>query len=276
MINKKTLAVTAFALLLSQQSFANETKGFYFGGGYHGQFFNNTSELKVKIAGKDAAANNKLHINDRAASQTDGVLISQYKGDYNPPFAANVAIGYAGEFKNHSYRAELEGIYSSVKVDNIGLASSQMTIGYIKGDATNNTKHGVVVNHDHIENASVMANVYHHWKNDRFSFSPYVGAGVGVTRMEMFEQSSIKPAYQLKAGLDYRMTEDTNIHIGYRHFGAVGADFKLTANKLGETKSSTFAPYSGTAVTEEINIGNKLFSTHGVEVGLTVHFSSGA
>ncbi|WP_225536636.1 hypothetical protein [Wolbachia endosymbiont of Mansonella ozzardi] len=48
MSNKKTLAVTAFALLLSQQSFASETEGFYFGSGYHGQFFNNMGSLEVK------------------------------------------------------------------------------------------------------------------------------------------------------------------------------------------------------------------------------------
>ncbi|WP_225537970.1 hypothetical protein [Wolbachia endosymbiont of Mansonella perstans] len=38
MSNKKTLSVTAFALLLSQQSFASETEGFYFGSGYQANF----------------------------------------------------------------------------------------------------------------------------------------------------------------------------------------------------------------------------------------------
>ncbi len=36
MINKKTLVIIALVLLLSQQSFANETEGFYLSGGYYG------------------------------------------------------------------------------------------------------------------------------------------------------------------------------------------------------------------------------------------------
>ncbi len=66
-----------------------------------------------------------------------------------------------------------------------------------------------------------MANVYHHWKSDRFSFSPYIGIGIGATRMTMFEKPSIRPAGQLKAGFDYRINEDVNMHIGYRGFGDV-------------------------------------------------------
>ncbi|MBV0899782.1 MAG: P44/Msp2 family outer membrane protein [Wolbachia endosymbiont of Fragariocoptes setiger] len=46
---------------------------------------------------------------------------------------------------------------------------------------------------------------------DRFSFSPYVGAGIGVTRTEIFEKESIGLGYQLKAGVNYRMTEDTDM-----------------------------------------------------------------
>ncbi len=193
MISKKTLAVTALALLLSQQSFASETEGFYFGSGYYGQFLNYTGELKAKIGDTAATAANKVSINDRDAQKTEGQSLSKYKGDYNPPFAANVALGYTGELNGNSYRAELEGMYSSVKVDNIGLTRGQMTISYTEGS----DKYRSIINHDQIENISVMANVYHHWKSDRFSFSPYVGVGVGATRMTMFEKSSIRPAGQL-------------------------------------------------------------------------------
>ncbi|MGL9731310.1 MAG: hypothetical protein ACR5KX_00440 [Wolbachia sp.] len=31
-----------------------------------------------------------------------------------------------------------------------------------------------------------MANAYYHLKNDSFSFSPYVGARVGLTRVRIF------------------------------------------------------------------------------------------
>nr|WP_168464948.1 P44/Msp2 family outer membrane protein [Wolbachia endosymbiont of Ctenocephalides felis wCfeT] len=269
MISKKTLAITAMALLLSQQSSAD---GWYIGGGYHNQIHNSTSALKVKIGTADATAANKVSINDRDASNTKGQLIDKYKGDYNPPFAANVAIGYAGELNDHSYKAELEGMYSSIKVDNIGLASSQMTVSYIKDPGQGGTKnYGVIVNHDQIENASLMANVYHHWKSDRFSFSPYIGIGGGMTRMKMFEQTSWKPAYQVKAGLDYKITDDTNVHIGYRHFGAIGTDIKL---KAGEITNGQKSAEISTTNTQDITISNKLFATHSVELGLTVNFAS--
>jgi hypothetical protein len=82
MMSKKTLAVTALALLLSQQSFASETEGFYFGGGYYGQYLN-LGKLKAKIGGKDAKDDNRVSINDIDAQRTEGQLISKYKGDYN-------------------------------------------------------------------------------------------------------------------------------------------------------------------------------------------------
>ncbi|WP_375603713.1 P44/Msp2 family outer membrane protein [Wolbachia endosymbiont of Anurida maritima] len=282
MISKKTLAVTALALLLSQQSFASETEGFYFGSGYYGQFFNGMGELKTSTTGIK-----NLSINDRDAQNTKGQSLSKYKGDYNPPFAANVALGYTGELNGNSYRAELEGMYSSVKVDNIGLATSQITLSYLKevnkGASKETDLYSAAVSHDQIENISVMANVYHHWKSDHFSFSPYVGIGVGATRMTMFEKSSIRPAGQLKAGFDCRISEDVNMHIGYRGFGAIGSDIKLTAEKLGQivddpknAGQKIVNPSSGSKVTEEINIGNQLFHTHGIEAGLTFHFASKA
>lgn len=275
MINKKTLAVTALALLLSQQSFASETEGFYFGSGYYGQYLNYMGELKAKIGDTAATAADNVSVNDRDAQNTEGQLLSKYKGDYNPPFAANVAFGYTGELGNNSYRVELEGMYSSVKVDNIGLTSSQMTISYIKDKAKPEERYGAMVNHYQIENASLMANVYHHWKSDRFSFSPYVGIGVGATRMTMFEKSSIRPAGQLKAGLDYRINEDVNMHIGYRGFGAIGSsEYKLDTLKL-DTVTKKMAKQIGSNPVST-TIQNGFFHTHGIEAGLTFHFASKA
>lgn len=267
MMSKKTLAVTALALLLSQQSFASETEGFYFGTRYYGQYLN-LGGLKAKIRGKDATDANKVSINDRNAKNTEGQLLNKYKADYTPPFAANVAFGYTGELGYNSYRAELEGMYSSVKVDNVGLIRGQMTISYTEGG----NQYGSIINHDKIENISVMANVYHYWKNDSFSFSPYVGIGVGGTKMTMFEKSSIRPAGQLKAGFDYHINEDVNMHIGYRGFGVIGSSeykpktlkFDTQTQKMVEQAEVTTA------------IQNSFFHTHGIEAGLTFHFSSKA
>ncbi|KLT23156.1 surface protein B [Wolbachia endosymbiont of Armadillidium vulgare str. wVulC] len=277
-MSKKTLAVIALALLLSQQSFASEAEGFYFGGGYYGQYLN-FGELKAKIGGQDATSANMVSINDRNSQDTKGQLLSKYKGDYNPPFAASVAFGYTGELGNNIYRAELEGMYSSVKVDNIGLTSGQMTISYMKsGD-----KYGSIINHDQIENASIMANVYHYWKSDRLSFSPYFGIGVGGTRMTMFEKTSIRPAGQFKAGLDYRINEDVNIHIGYRGFGVIGSsDYTPKTLKLnpnfnndpGKQKAKMVEQVGDNKVSTTIQ--NGFFHTHGIEAGLTFHFASKA
>ncbi|MBC6686402.1 P44/Msp2 family outer membrane protein [Wolbachia pipientis] len=282
MISKKTLAVTAFALLLSQQSFASETEGFYFGSGYYGQYLNYMGELKAKIGDKDAADTNKVSINDRDAQNTEGQLLSKYKGYYNPPFAANVALGYTGELGSNSYRVELEGMYSSVKVDNIGLTSSQITVSYLKENGNDSNKgtylYGAAVSHDQIENISVMANVYHHWKSDRFSFSPYIGIGIGATRMTMFEKPSIRPAGQLKAGFDYRINEDVNMHIGYRGFGVMGNNFIFQAMQKAVKKADGTSSIidEKDALKEDINVGNQLFHTHGIEAGLTFHFASKA
>ncbi|MDR2831502.1 MAG: P44/Msp2 family outer membrane protein [Rickettsiales bacterium] len=285
MSNKKILAITALALLLSQQSFASETEGFYFGGGYHGQFFNSIGSLEVKQTSEAGKAThftiNETYIGDKIKGQKP----NKYKGDYNPPFAANIAFGYTGELGNNSYRAELEGMYSSVKADNIGLEGNKMSISYLKEISGKKYMYNAKVDNDQIENASVMANAYYHWKNDRFSFSPYVGAGIGATRMTMFEKTSIRPAGQLKAGLDYRINEDVNMHIGYRGFGVIGNDLKLTANALGEViddpnnqgkKKLNDKSKPANAAKEDINIGNQLFYTHGIEAGLTFHFASKA
>ncbi len=66
-------------------------KGFTLVVGYYGQYLNNTSVLKTSTTGIK-----NLSINDRGAQNTEGQSLSEYKGDYNPPFAANVAFGYTG------------------------------------------------------------------------------------------------------------------------------------------------------------------------------------
>ncbi|MGL9702471.1 MAG: P44/Msp2 family outer membrane protein [Wolbachia sp.] len=211
---------------------------------------------------------------------------SEYKGDYNPPFAGGVVFGYEGELGNNSYRAELEGMYSSIKADNVGLEGNQMSVSYLKEISGKKYIYDTKVDNDQIENMSVMANAYYHLKNDSFSFSPYVGAGVGLTRMRIFGEASIKPAYQLKAGLDYSINESVNMHVGYRHFGAFGTSHELKADLLGKVKPGTSgakstlddsvknSPPDGVAKQENINIGSGLFATHGIEAGLTFHFAS--
>lgn len=260
--------------MLSQQSLA---QGFYLGGKYHNQFFNNLSPLKVQNSSGDEIT---AEINDRSDQKTEGQKISEYKPDYNSPFSASIALGYAKQGKKNEYRFELEGIYSRVKVNHIDLINGPLAVYYGKAagnESSNKDKegYGLAINHDQIQNSSAMANVYYYWKNDRFSFAPYIGAGIGKTRMEMFEKASIRSAYQLKAGLNYRMTEDTDVYIGYRHFGVIGGTFELVAHKLEtKEKKKEREAKKESLQTDNIKIASKLFTTHGLEVGVTVHFAS--
>ncbi|MGL9725262.1 MAG: hypothetical protein ACR5KV_00485 [Wolbachia sp.] len=85
---------------------------------------------------------------------------------------------------SNSYRAELEGMYSFVKVDNVGLVSSQTAVSYIKTAKKNSDQtdakylYHTVVDHDQIRNASLMANVYHHGRMIIFLFLPTLVLGL--------------------------------------------------------------------------------------------------
>lgn len=122
----KALSLTVLALLLSQQSLA---QGFYLGGKYHGQLLNDTGSLEIR----DLSGNNigVAKMNDRLAQRTEGQVINEYKANYNPPFSASLAFGCAKQLKKHEYRIELEGIYSQIKVNNIGLTNGPIVLTYV-------------------------------------------------------------------------------------------------------------------------------------------------
>lgn len=68
--------------------------------------------------------------------------------------------------------------------------------------------------------------VYH----DRSRWSPYIGAGIGaaiikatdlqVTGQPLSSDAAVTLAYQVGAGLEYRLTERLSLDIGYRFFGS--------------------------------------------------------
>lgn len=253
-IYKEKLAFIIVALLLSQQSFANGTEGFYFGAGYSGQLLSGAGPLKLKTTDK----------------VTSDQKLSEYEGGHSPL----IAFGYVGEFNNHNYRIELEGIHFSVK------AEDNKNEKYFDGDESNPYKYKIEVNDEQVENTSITANIYYYWKN---LFSPYVGIGIGGTRMKMFEKAQIRPAYQLKAGLDFQITEGVNMYIGYRHFGALSNYLTLEAEKFGIKDKDDRPgkrkriythpqpdPQESVAEREDVGISNRLFFTHGIEVGLTL------
>ncbi len=90
---------------------------------------------------------------------------NKLQSKYSPLFAANMAFGYS----INSYRVELEGIYSVITANNCGFEFNGRTswkIGPVKK----------------IKSESLIANVYYHWRSDRFSSSLYVGTGIGATK----------------------------------------------------------------------------------------------
>ncbi|WP_255419705.1 hypothetical protein [Wolbachia endosymbiont of Dipetalonema caudispina] len=102
MNTKKVLVVVVFTILLSKQSFASKTEGFYFGSEYHGQFFNSVGLFKVRSIENNSRRHviiNKVYISNKIKDQK----LSEYKGDYNPPFAGGIVFGYKGEFNNNTY-----------------------------------------------------------------------------------------------------------------------------------------------------------------------------
>ncbi len=256
-IYKEKLAFIIVALLLSQQSFANGTEGFYFGAGYSGQLLSRAGPLEVKT--------------------TDTVISNKKLSEYGRGYSPLIAFGYAGELDNHNYRVELEGMYSSVKANDIG--SEDVSYGKYFGEGANRKiyRYKTEVNNEQVENTSITANIYYYWKN---LFSPYVGIGVGGTRMKMFEKAQIRPAYQLKAGLDFQITEGVNMHIGYRHFGALSNYLTREAERFGVEEEGRSGrrprisiypgPQESVARREDVGISNKLFFTHGIEIGLTL------
>ncbi|WP_255419706.1 P44/Msp2 family outer membrane protein [Wolbachia endosymbiont of Dipetalonema caudispina] len=186
-------------------------------------------------------------------------------------------------------RTELEGMYSSVKVNNVGFKGDRMSILYFKeigeGADRKTYVYSAKVDNDQIENTSVMANACYYFRIGDVSFSPYIGIGLGLSRMKMLGMvSTVGPAYQLKADFVHHISKDVNMHVGYRHFSAFGKSYKLKVNLLGEVKLSTSGAKSilddsikeilltGIEKQEDIDMDGGLFSTRGIEAGLTFHF----
>ncbi|MDR2548382.1 MAG: P44/Msp2 family outer membrane protein [Rickettsiales bacterium] len=166
---------------------------------------------------------------------------NKLQSKYNPLSAANMAFGYS----INSYRVELEGIYSVMTANNRGF----------EYDGRTSWKTEPVKK---IKSESLIANVYYHWRSDRFSSSLYVGTGIGATNMKVLDEPSIWLAYQLKAGIDYHMHKYVSMRIGYRYFGATTISEVVTPSPISESNFSC----------------NGALSTRGVEVGIIFNFAS--
>lgn len=123
---------------------------------------------------------------------------------------------------------------------------------------------------DRIESTSIMANMYYQPHNGRFSFSPYVGVGLGVTQTKMFEAGSVDPAYQLKAGFSHHVSDSLSMHLGYSYFGVIGNMFKLSNVKSMLCKRNQ----CGTNFIDNLTIHSDFSGMHGIELSMTIHFAN--
>lgn len=251
MINKKLLLV--FSLLLSKQSFAS---GLYLKSGYNGEFSHYVSPLQIKES--------------KCVTVDDGNHNIMNLADYNPRYhsvlSAGIALGYQGESVG---KGELELRRSQVKVDNIGLIEGPIFMSYkVKGQQE--LMKITELTNDRIESTSIMANMYYQPHNGRFSFSPYVGVGLGVTQTKMFEAGSVDPAYQLKAGFSHHVSDSVSMHLGYSYFGVIGNMFKLSNVKSMLCKKNQCSKN----FIDNLTIHSDFSGMHGIELSMTIHFAN--
>lgn len=166
---------------------------------------------------------------------------------YSPKFSGGFALGYQGNSKN---RFELELLYSQIKKRN--------NTNVICCD-----KVGILVNDDKIENMAFMINSYY-----QTTSLPYFGAGIGFSKIKIFERDSVRPAYQLKAGINHNINSNMSMYLGYRHFGVIGGkfgEFKKLHSKEEKTLRSS-------SLDRNPSVENGFFGTHGIEIGISVKF----
>ncbi|MBV0899285.1 MAG: P44/Msp2 family outer membrane protein [Wolbachia endosymbiont of Fragariocoptes setiger] len=213
----------AIVTLLSHSSFGHE---FYLRGGYYGELKNQDS-LKIK---------HDVKIFKKPSSD-----------QYSPKFSGGFALGYQGNSKN---RFELELLYSQIKKRNNTKDNNYICLG--------KKENRISVNDAKIENTAFMINSYY-----QTTSLPYFGAGIGFSKIKIFERDSVRPAYQLKAGVNHNINSNMSMYLGYRHFGVIGGkfgefDLYYKKGEILKTKSSS--------------VENGFFGTHGIEIGISVKF----
>jgi hypothetical protein len=281
MDNKKILVI--FALLISPYSDACEKHGFYVKGGYYGQLINTISTLKIK-EGKNNTIIDNVKIRNRTIQNIQDQPASKYQPSYIPTFATSIAFGYTNQSGDIGYKVELEGMYSLVRTNNIDLYNGPLILIRPDKDKMEETKegskyYGVTISNNRIEDISVIANGYYFWKTKNFSFSPYIGFGIGGTRIKVYEKPSIRPAYQIKAGLNYRITRDTDLYIGYKHFGVIGHHGNYETYCCEAVTSTVSSEYKINILKHKdkadhhTTLSHDFFGTHGVEIGINIHCS---
>ncbi|VVC35272.1 Outer membrane protein/outer membrane enzyme PagP, beta-barrel,Surface antigen msp4 [Cinara cedri] len=228
------------------------------------------SEKELKLgSGNSAASLFSMLPADGAKTGTT------YKPKYKSSLlAGGIAAGYTME----GIRAEFEVFYSNLGVDGSDYKASAggadapdnaKKFGKKTGLTEADTANATGIN-DGFKSIVAMVNAYYDVDLSEIPVTPYVGAGVGVSRTTFVGNSHYKLAYQAKAGVSYAVTPEIKVYGGYRYFGMYGAEFKDSVMK--HTTAAT-----PPVVTEEKVVLQQdgLYGTlgvHGIEAGVMFHF----
>jgi len=277
---KKIFSATALVTLLSlsHSAFSDPVgdvedgdSSYYVRLQYNGDFFNVMSEKELKLGSGNSAAS--LFSIDKVGAKT----VASYKPKYKSSlFAGGIAAGYTME----GIRAEFEVFYSNLGVDGSDYKASAggadapdnaKAFGKKTGltgltDATNATG-----TNDGFKNIVAMVNAYYDADlGIDIPVTPYVGAGVGVSRTTFVGNSHYKLAYQAKAGVSYAVTPEIKVYGGYRYFGMYGTEFKDSILKYKATAEATTTSEDKVVLQQDGLYGT--LGVHGIEAGVMFHF----
>lgn len=147
--------------------------------------------------------------------------LNNFSLEFDPALQGSGVLGWDIEpgSKAGEGRIELEYARRSNRLDKAHLSTGTFTGG---GDIT---AESLIFN---------FIGVFH----DKKSWAPYLGAGIGVARMEasqLTEASTplasgkdIVLAYQFGIGIDFSLTEYLNLDLGYRFFSSTRPEFNAT------------------------------------------------
>jgi opacity protein-like surface antigen len=146
-----------------------------------------------------------------------------------------LAVGY---YFSDNIRAEAEAGYRQLNGD-----TTSIMVG--------GTKYTVDSSDLESKAFSAMGNLYFNIPTES-KVSPYIGAGIGWAHEQ--DEGSDAFAYQVMAGLDFKVSDRSTLFAGYRYFGTTDFENKYTVTGLGQ-------------VTETASV-----KAHAIDVGYRFNF----
>jgi len=161
-------------------------------------------------------------VNDSDVSGSQGTASANGTIEFDTGYGVSGALGYTFG----SIRAEAEVSYSKADMDKIsGTATDGTTTvsgsGKIDGD---------------VSALAFMVNGWYDFDTGS-KWVPYVGGGLGMAKVESTilsaESDDNVLAYQVGAGVGYKLTENTTATLGYKYFGTSDPNFDGVDAEVG-------------------------------------------